>query len=348
MGCGNSLWIVISEDLRGDKIMKTLLRKLDHWSIRKLEYWTHNSIIPIFHYSILILLVIGIFLLPAQSFGAEAIKLRHVLSIYLDEKGGSMKLPEGVAWDGKSLLLVADTGNGRLLQFTVQDRAVKTGKEIRVSQLLYPIVTEINSKGEIFALDGRQRRIVRLSPEGEFRGYLQPEGIPSPAAFVPKSLKIDRNDNIFILDVFSGRVLVLGPTGKYQRHIEFPKEFGFFSDLAVDFKGSILLIDSVGKGVYIALKDAKTFTPLGTSLKEYLNFPTSISTDSRGTIYIVDENGGGLVFLGQDGSYLGRQLTMGWNEGQLYYPSQVCVNEKGEVFIADRGNSRIQVFTIIR
>lgn len=293
-------------------------------------------------------LVLMILFSPLRSFCAESVKFRHVLSIYLDEKGAGMKQPEGVAWDGKSLLLVADTGNGRLLQFTVQDRAVKTGKEIKISQLPYPIGAEINSKGEIFALDGRQRRIIRLSPEGAFKGYLQPEGIPSPTAFVPKSIKIDSRDNIYILDIFSARVLVLGPTGTYQRHIEFPKEFVFFSDLAVDFKGSTLLIDSVGKRVFIAQKDAKTFVPLGASLKEYLNFPTSITTDSRGTIYLVDENGAGVVILGTDGSFLGRQLTMGWNEGQLYYPSQMCVNEKGEVFIADRGNSRVQIFTLVK
>jgi hypothetical protein len=39
---------------------------------------------------------------------------------------------------------------------------------------------------------------------------------------------------------------------------------------------------------------------------------------------------------------------MGWNEGLLYYPSQMCLNEKGEVFIADRGNSRVQVFSIVK
>jgi hypothetical protein len=83
-------------------------------------------------------------------------------------------------------------------------------------------------------------------------------------------------------------------------------------------------------------------------LREYLDFPTSITTDNRGTIFIVDQNGSGIVLLGADGSFVGRQLTMGWNEGLLYYPSQMCINEKGEVFVADRGNSRVQIFTLIK
>ena len=74
--------------------------------------------------------------------------------------------------------------------------------------------------------------------------------------------------------------LVLNPEGKYQKQIPFPKDFGFFSNLSVD---------------------------------------TSITTDIRGTIYIVDGNGSGIVVLGKDGSFVGRQLSMGWNEGLFYY-----------------------------
>jgi len=58
--------------------------------------------------------------------------------------------------------------------------------------------------------------------------------------------------------------------------------------------------------------------------------------------------GCGIVMLSEDGSFMGRQLSMGWTEGFLYYPTQICVNEKGEVFIADRGNNRVQIFAVIQ
>jgi hypothetical protein len=296
---------------------------------------------------IFILLVIGLFS-SVESFSAETVKLKYVQSVYFDEKGTGLKQPEGVACDDKSLLIVGDTGNERLLRYSYQDRNLKGGTEIKVPELSNPIRLQINSKGEIFALDGKKRRILRLGPEGAFKGYVDAEGVPSPSAFVPRSFKIDRNDNIYILDIFSGRVIVLSPDGKYQKQIPFPKDYGFFSDLAVDSKGALLLIDCVKAMVFSAAKDSNSFSPLTKSLREYLNFPTSITTDSRGTIYIVDENGSGIVILAQDGSFLGRQLSMGWNEGLLYYPSQMVINEKGEVFIADRGNSRVQIFTLVK
>ncbi len=293
-------------------------------------------------------IVLCLVLLPLESFGAERTRLRYLTAIYFDEKGVGLKQPEGVACNDRSTLIVGDTGNGRLIRYTIEDGNVKPAGEIRVPQVTNPIRVQMNSKGEIFALDGRQRRIARLAPGGEFKDYLSPEGIPSPASFVPRSFKIDRSDNMYILDIFSSRVLVLSPEGKYQRHLEFPKGSGFFSDLAVDFKGTVFLLDSVKAMVLQAPKDAKGFTPLTKGLREHLSFPTFITADGRGVLYVVDEHGGGIVILGQDGSFLGRQLAMGWNEGLLYYPSQMCLTEKGEVFIADRGNSRVQVFSIVK
>jgi len=95
-------------------------------------------------------------------------------------------------------------------------------------------------------------------------------------------------------------------------------------------------------------KDAKEFSLLAKGLRGHVNFPTSITVDASGILYLVDEHGGGVVLLAQDGAVLGRQLAMGWNEGLLNSPSQLCINDKGQVFIADRGNSRVQVFSLVR
>ncbi len=295
-----------------------------------------------------ILVILSLFSTPAIVLNAETVKFRHLLSVYSDDKGNGMKQPEGVACGEKSLLVVSDTGNGRLLRYTFQERALKTESEIKVPQLTYPLRIQINSKGEIFVLDGKKRRILRLTPAGEFKGYVDPQGLPSSPAMVPRSFKIGTNDTIYILDIFGERVIELSPDGKYQKHLEFPRDHGFLSDLAVDSKGNLFLIDSTQAVIFSSVKETKAFSPLTKNLRSYLNFPTSLATDARGRIYIVDENGGGIVILGQDGSFMGRQLSMGWMDGLVYYPTQICVNEKGEIFIADRGNNRVQIFALVQ
>jgi hypothetical protein len=45
---------------------------------------------------------------------------------------------------------------------------------------------------------------------------------------------------------------------------------------------------------------------------------------------------------------MGKQLGMGWKEGWLRYPSQMCITAAGELFIADRENNRVQEFMVIK
>jgi hypothetical protein len=279
-----------------------------------------------------------------EAFGAGKMRMRWVTSIYSGPNGVGLKYPEGVAC-GEDYLVVADTGNSRLLRFRYEDDAAMAEAEFPLPKSA-PIMVQVNSKGELYFLDGAERRIVGVSATGEALGALDPKGLPSSAEVVPKSFRIDHEDSVYILDIFSAAVLVLDAGGKYLRHVSFPEEYGFFSDLAVDRQGTILLLDSVEAVVYSARSTADRFSPLTKSVKEYVNFPTSLSVDDEGIIYLVDQYGSGLALIAADGSFLGRRLGMGWNESGLYFPSQVCVNEDGVVFIADRNNSRVQIFTV--
>jgi sugar lactone lactonase YvrE len=286
--------------------------------------------------------------LPLSSFGAETVKLRSIVSVYFDSKAGSIKLPEGVACSEKSVFIVADTGNNRLLRYTFQEGVVKGGEEIKVPELPYPIRVQLNSAGEIFALDGKLRRIARLNPDGTFKSYIDPEGLPSATTVVPKSFRIDNKDNIYILDIYSDRILVLDPAGKYLKHIELPKDYGFISDFAVGPTGTVYLLDSVKTMVYSSSQESKDFSPLTVSMKEDMNFPATITVDKSGAIYLADLMGSAITILGQDGSFRGHQSGFGWKEGLVRYPSQLCINEKEEIFVADRENSRVQIFTLVR
>ena len=135
--------------------------------------------------------------------------------------------------------------------------------------------------------------------------------------------------------------------GKYVRQLELPEGPVFFSDLAVDPGGAVFLLESVAPMVYKAGKDAKTFSPFTPKLDEYMNFPTSIVMDKRGIMYLADTNGSGVVVIGQDGTFRGRPVVFGWNDGLVRYPSQLSVTEAGYLFIADKENSRVQIFTVL-
>lgn len=288
----------------------------------------------------------AIALMPLTSYGAE-IKVMYVTTAHTDDGGNIMRRPEGIACSEKSIL-VADTGNGRLLRFSYQNNALQGGVEIKAPQLQKPIRVQTNTKQEIFALDGKRLRIVRFDENGKWVGDLEPKGLPQPSSIVPKSLYLDKNDDIYVLDIFASRVLVLDSVGNYKTHVEFPKEYGFISDLFVGPQGNVYLIDSVHAVVFTASKGSKTFTPLTKKMKEQMQFPVSLDIDNGGIMYVVDRNASSIIILNQDGSYQSKALSPGRRDGFLYYPSQLCLNDTGEVFIADRDNNRIQVFSVVK
>lgn len=279
---------------------------------------------------------------------AQTAKFRQLVSIYSDDQGGGLNLPEGVACGANGVVVVGDTGNDRLLRFTFLEKKAAGGSMIKIPELSAPSRVQLNSKGEIYALDAKERRIVHLGPEGAFKDFVAFEGAPPPAALLLKGFAIDAADNIYGLDAASGRVLVANPRGQFQRALPFPKDIGFGSDLAVDATGGVLLLDSIDRRLFFADKDAAGFTPLGGDLSESLTtMPASLIT-SKGSTFVVEGSGSSIVSFRRDGSFMARQLTPGWAEGSLNHPSQMCINDKDEVFIADRDNSRVQVFQLIR
>ena len=288
------------------------------------------------------------FLLAAPSAPrAEEVKLNYLLSLSTDEQGAGMKHPEGVACQGGAVT-VADPENGRLLRYVLQKGAIAGRSEFRFPELTHPVLVRPGAGGSLFVLDGRQQRILRIGPDGTFKGYVETAGVPGTAQMIIKSFAVDRNGSFYLLDVHGSRVTVHGPDGAFLREIRLPAAAGFISDLAVSPKGSILLVDSVLAAVYAAAPGATAFVPLVAGDRGTLGFPTAIATDGDGTIFLLDRNRGSVVVVRENGSVVGRRLSRGWREGFLNYPSQLCISEENELFIADRNSSRVQVFGITR
>lgn len=292
---------------------------------------------------ILCSLFLVLFLIAGAAREAAAVRIKFLLSVYDDGREIGLRQPEGVACTD-TFFIVADTGNNRLVKYTYQGKNVTPDTEFDVP-VNSPLTVQINSKNELYVLDGKDRRILILNPDGSAKGYLTPKGSPVAGKMVPRSFKIDQSDNIYILDVFTGLVLVLDPAGNYIRHLPFPERYGFFSDLAVDRQGSIYLVDSVESEVYAQASGGDQFTPLTRNLKDYVNFPVNVTIDNQGILFLVDRHGSNLALVGRDGSFLGHQFGYGWHESQFYYPAQICISQGGTVFVADRNNNRIQIFS---
>jgi sugar lactone lactonase YvrE len=293
---------------------------------------------------LLVSLVLGTFALPSYLFAAPQIKLKYIGTIYTDAAGIALQHPAGVTINDK-LLLVADSGGKRVLSYSYQAGAVRPDKVIPLPDM-FPLMVQQAENGDLYVLDGQARQIYLLDTTGKIKGKFTPKGMPDSHRIVPRSIKLLADGSLLVLDIFSERVVIFDNAANFQRQIPFPDQYGAFADMTIDQQGTIYLLDSVKAMVYAATKSAAEFTPLTAGMKEKMNFPTSMAADNSGHLYLLDKYGSGLAILGTDGSFIGRKLSMGWKDSQLYYPSQISLNEKGDLFIADTENHRIQQFNI--
>jgi hypothetical protein len=277
--------------------------------------------------------------------GASAADTKPFLfdtAIYIDAKEGQLRAPEGVACTENGYIVVADTGNQRLLTYTFKDDRLTGGTELKPPEVRSPVRVQVDSKGNVLVLDSRTRRVARLASSGAFDSWVDPKDVKGPVAV--SAFKLDAADGIYLLDVAGKRILVVDAAGKVSRELPVPAEAGPVTDIAVDGAGIVYAIDPVQAVLWSADKGAAALKPMTKSLKDVMSFPAYLSI-GRGRILVVDQNGSGIVFLGLDGSYQGRQLGIGWSDGLVNYPAQICQREDGVLIVADRFNNRVQLFS---
>jgi len=286
-------------------------------------------------------------LLAAGGARAQSLALKPEVALYQDAKEAPLKAPEGVACREDGAVVVADSGNGRLLRLTWKDGLLSAATELKVAQVTAPSDVQLDETGAGFlVLDRKAKRIARVDPAGAFASWLDPKGV-TRGSVVPVGFAVAPGGAVVVLDGAGGAVLVLDPDGAVRRQLPLPRDGAVFTAVAVGANGTVYAVDAVAARIWSAPKDATAFKPFTESLKGYMNFPAHLVTTARGLV-VVDQNGSGLVVVGQDGGYLGRQLGMGWSAGSVYYPGQICVTVAGDILVADRGNNRVQVFSAAR
>lgn len=289
-----------------------------------------------------VLLIAALALPAAETRAAEGMAFVHDSTIYFDQKEVPLKAPEGVGCGASGTVVVGDTGNARLVLYRYADSKLSGGTEVKLDRLTAPLRIQIDSKGNVLALDAKTRKIVRVGEGGAFGGFVEPTGLDGEV--VPGGFKLDASDNLYLLDIRGRRVAILDPSGKATRVLPLPPESGVVTDVAVDGAGTIYAIDAVGAVLWAAEKSATSFKALTKPMKDRMSFPVYLIV-SRNRLLVVDQYGSGIVLLGVDGSYQGRQLSIGWSDGLVNYPAQICVRDDGVAFVADRYNNRVQVFT---
>ncbi|HVW87251.1 MAG TPA: peptidyl-alpha-hydroxyglycine alpha-amidating lyase family protein [Bryobacteraceae bacterium] len=176
-----------------------------------------------------------------------------------------------------------------------------------------------NSKGHIFVYTRSQlTRLFEFDATGRF---IREIGEGNYGFAFAHAVRVDPQDNIWAVDEGSNMVIKFSPDGRVAmvlgRRPE-PPDAGL--GLALPAPGS-------NPGKY-------TF-----------DRPTDVAWDAAGNIFVSDGYGNSrVVKYDKNGRFIAAVGTKGSGQDQLNLPHTIATDAKGNVYVGDRSNSRIQVF----
>jgi hypothetical protein len=176
-----------------------------------------------------------------------------------------------------------------------------------------------NSKGHIFVYTRSQRtRLFEFDPKGN---YLREIGEGLYGFVFAHAVRVDSQDNIWAVDEGSNMVIKFSPEGR--------------------------VIMTLGRRPEPtdALAIAPPAGPAAEPGKYTFDRPTDVGWDPAGNIFVSDGYGNSrVVKFDKNGKFVAAVGSKGAQPGQFNLPHTLAVDLKGNVYVGDRSNRRIQVF----
>jgi hypothetical protein len=175
-----------------------------------------------------------------------------------------------------------------------------------------------DSKGHIFVYTRIQEtRLFEFDARGN---YLREIGEGLYGFVFAHAVRVDPQDNIWVVDEGSNMVIKFNPEGR-----------------------PVLLL---GRRPEIPIDGMPPTTNTIPPAEPYLfNRPTDVAWDSTGDIFVSDGYGNSrVVKYDKNGRFIASVGTKGSGKGELNLPHTIAVDAKGNVYVGDRSNGRIEVF----
>jgi hypothetical protein len=158
------------------------------------------------------------------------------------------------------------------------------------------------------------------------------------------AVRIDKDDNIWVVDKGSDMILKLNPQGRVVWVFGRKGEASHFM-VPPDYASTLTgLLSRAGVAVTPPANNNPR-NPVPVHRDNAFNQPTDVAWDSQGNSYFSDGYVNSRVGKANArGEWVASWGSLGNGPGQFDTPHGIAVSPKDEIYVADRGNRRIQVF----
>lgn len=291
-------------------------------------------------------------------------ELVPLFSITAVDTGKKLNSPNDVFIDEKhGEIYVVDSGNRRVVVFDM-DGFYRYQFVVPGNLGGSPNSLVLNNRDEILMVVGGKVAVCDF--RGSFLEYVEFKEFPDAEKVRGTRLKIDKEDNYYLLDAIKQRILVFdsdwnfkfaigrenmpyvkkaitAPNGK--EHKTKPLNV---SDICVDEDGKIYLVDSIASYVFVFDGKGKYLRSIGEPGATFntLSFPNGVAVDNQGRVLVVDTTGNGLLGYSKDGKFLFALGGLGKRAGRFYFPKYVSTDKSGRIYVVEPFLGRIQVLTV--
>jgi hypothetical protein len=208
--------------------------------------------------------------------------------------------------------------------------------------------------GDAYATTGTSRtfshggsRLFEFDQNGKYIGEI---GQNSYGFLVAQSVRVDPQDNIWIVDKLSSLVVKFAPDGRVLMPMGRKPEAIFVgarggvpgAGRGAVPAGAAGAAPGVGRG---RGEGGPAPLPGAGAPGDLFNGPSDVAWDSQGNIFISDGFGNARIAkFDKNGKYLKSWGSRGSDPGQFNNPRSLATDAQGNIYVADKGNNRIQVF----